>query len=410
MRDRAACGGNQDNVELISNRIEFNFIVIANVSGSQQLNAVCIHPEVQIFFRNVQQILVINMKAIYRLKTHTVCPKQQYTIETSCSREPLGVFTVWVSRFEWLHCCQEAVLVSGRRLPQRPPVARRVKSAPCAPFRSHFLSMFFQLTFLFLFTVDQLFFMKHWITTEHTSTSFAHWGLLKCYSVQSLWSLTLQAMKMAESEEKALWSRWKKEPCSVGRRMMDDDGWRPFSKWLDDFRSRTFSSAAGWSFSLQSQITRPAWETLRVTLNLESVVVHQRLVVVVVVRNNQSETKQLFLDQRFVVLVGLTMRGAAGLAAVPALCSLVLCLCVVSQTCYGNRTSPKPDRDPRPSLPEATRPSSCHVDKQTKSPSDRSQSIRSRTLFKSRSDTLDRRYNDDNNHFPSTLSIESLNL
>lgn len=79
------------------------------------------------------------------------------------------------------------------------------------------------------------------------------------------------------------------------------------------------------------------------------------------------------------------MRDPASLVPVPGLGSMLLCLCVVSQTGSGNHNPPNPDQDPHPSLPEATRFSSSHVDKLT-SPSDRSQSIR--TLLQPRLETV----------------------
>lgn len=81
------------------------------------------------------------------------------------------------------------------------------------------------------------------------------------------------------------------------------------------------------------------------------------------------------------------MRGPASGAALPGICSLVICLCVASQSCSGNHTFPKPHLDPPPPLPEPTQLSSSQFGR-PKSPSGHSQSIRSKTLFKPRLDTV----------------------
>lgn len=96
------------------------------------------------------------------------------------------------------------------------------------------------------------------------------------------------------------------------------------------------------------------------------------------------------------------MRLSAGVAAVSCVCPLVVFLCVVPQSCYGTHTNPNPDLDPSlrlKSLPEPTQLPRSSLEKVV-SPSDPSQSIRSRTQFNPRFDTVS---NSTNHHRPNTL-------
>lgn len=310
-------------------------------------------------------------------------------VEKSCSSELLEVFTVvqWESTGWSKARSVTAVLLPAGLSPEAPaapPRGPEGEDSVCplqTPFPVDVLSNDFCFSLY-----------SRW-TFPYRALNHYQWHLEVLCTIDSIkiisWKYYVlfffQTMKTSPPVDMApvewLLVPVEKEQCLIHWRMMDDDGWHPLRKWIDHFRGKTFSSAAGWSFSLDSNMRTPAWIS-EMILNLESVVVH-KLVVVTVVQDNWSEMQQLFLDWYFIGLIVLTMRGPATLAAVPGLCSLVICLCVVSQTCYGNHSPPNPEQDPRPSLPEATRLSSSHVDK-LKSPSNRSISIGSRTLLKPR--------------------------